>query len=261
VKKPLEKYKDKELFRPYRPHMPDLFSKIHCPSCENEVGYNDINIDRSIAKCSHCEHVFTFEGELSPMLERNKAEIFQPEGIEILHLMSELVIDYKWRHTKSVSGGLIFFAIVWNAMLLPFILSAILSGQFLVLIFISLHLAVGLGLIGNIVSTLINRTSISVDDQQLSIEHKPLKIPFIKEYNINVDDIDQLYVKRYVSSRTNGVANYAFSVNAKVSGINGNKDVSILKGLKKENKALYIEQEIELYLGIKDRRVPGEIKQ
>lgn len=255
MKEPLEEYKYKDLRQSYRSRMPELHSKINCPSCNNEVGYADINIDRAIAKCSECSTVFSFDGDNTPIANRNKPEVFQPEGIEILHLMSELVIDFKWRKTKPLSGFVVMFAIIWNAILLPFIISAVLSGQFIMLLMISLHLAVGLGFIVHIITTLFNTTYITVDDKELAIENRPIKIPFVKDHYISVDKIEQLYVKKYVASRTNGVANYAFSVNAK---LRGQADISIIKGLKKENKALYIEQEIELYLDIKDQAVKGE---
>lgn len=40
---------------------------------------------------------------------------------------------------------------------------------------------------------------------------------------------------------------------------NQEQDVTLIKGLKKSSQALYLEQEIEKYLGIKNRKSRGEI--
>ena len=49
---------------------------------------------------------------------------------------------------------------------------------------------------------------------------------------------------------------YAYGVYAQLK--NG-KDFKIIGGFKQKNKALFIEQEIEIFLGLKDQPVDGEI--
>ena len=63
-------------------------------------------------------------------------------------------------------------------------------------------------------------------------------------------------LKKYVSSTTNGVKNYAYSVNVVTFG---REEKTILKGIKNRDKALYFEQEIERFLGIQDRKMPDEV--
>lgn len=116
---------------------------------------------------------------------------------------------------------------------------------------------VGIGFLIYIVTRLMNTTYITVDDYELSIEHRPFTIPFItKNQYYEVRDIEQLYSKKYVSHQNNGVKVYAYAVHAQLVG---GKDLKIIEGFKQKNKALFIEQEIELFLGVKDKRVEGEV--
>ena len=116
---------------------------------------------------------------------------------------------------------------------------------------------VGIGFLIYIFTRLMNSTYVTVDDYELSIEHRPFTIPFIaKNQYYDVQNIEQLYSKKYVSHQTNGVNVYAYAVHARLIG---GKDLKIIGGFKQKNKALFIEQEIELFLGVKDEKVDGEV--
>ena len=177
---------------------------------------------------------FSFEEEIRDVRER--PEIFMPEGIELAEFMNELDIRYKWRHAKPLNGFLVFFAIVWNVMLLPFVIMALASGQLAILAGISVHLAVGVGFLYHIISTLLNSTYIIVDDHEIMVEHRPLKIPFfVKDLYIPVDDVAQLYVKKYEQSRSNGRPNYAYAVHVKEVG---GKDTPVTQRLQDQRKSI-----------------------
>jgi len=248
---PKDKYEYKEKIKtPF----PQTIIHLDCPECNTPVKAQNINLDKTTAKCDHCDSIFNFENEMPPY--RAKPEVFLPKGIEVLKLRSELEIQYKWRKTVN-SGFMTLFTIIWNAMILPFAIGAILSGQIMVLLFMSVHLIAGISLMYNLFSNLLNTTYVSVDENQLSIEHRPLRQPFGGDTYVPVEEIDQVYINRYVSSRTNGVPNYAFGVT--VIEKSGKKN-QVLKGLKHPDQARYIEQEIEFFLGIDDRKVRGEWK-
>ncbi len=239
-----------------KPLFPKLGIQLKCPKCSHEIIADDINIDKTIAKCKNCNNVFTFEEEVNSPVRRRK-EVFLPEEIEIDAYQDEMTIFYKWRKAKGISPFFVFFGLVWNAMMIPFVIGAIMSGSIVMLLGISLHLMVGIGFLIYIVTRLMNSTYITVDDYELSIEHRPFVIPFItKNQYFDVRDIEQLYSKKYVSHTTNGVPVHAYAVHAQLAG---GKDLKIIGGFKQKNKALFIEQEIELFLGVKDKKVDGEI--
>ena len=247
-------------YKPYRSInrsiLPKLGMQINCPNCAEQIESDNINIDKGVAKCGNCNTVFSYKDD-THLSYRRRPEVFMPEEFEVLPLRSELSIHYKWRKTRSLSGGTVFFTLLWNAMLLPFILVAFASGNFLTLIGISVHLLIGLGFILNIILTLVNSTYITVDDYELAIEHRPFSLPFFsKNKYIDVKEIEQIYVSKYLSEKVNGVEKYAYQV---IAQLKNGEEVKVLKGFRHQDKALYIEQEIEVFLDIPDKSVKGEI--
>ncbi len=252
--KPVQKYKDAEdLFRPMFPE-PGEFMELKCPNCDEVVNSGHLNMEKLIGKCNHCNNVFSFDDSRNFPL-RNKPEIFQPEGIEVLRMRSELVIDYKWRNSNPVSGFMLFFTIIWNLFLIPFIAAIWASGTLFPLLFMAGHIGFGATMIYKFVSQFVNSTFITVDKYNLTIEHKPIKNPFNKDREIPVRQIDQVFVRKKVSHTENGVSKHHFVVEANLK--NG-ETLELVKNLKSKEKAQYLEQEIEVFLDIKDRRVPGE---
>ena len=233
--------------------------KLHvkCTECGNDIPAQDVNITETLAKCNDCNNIFQFDEEIFPEWTRRKPEMFIPEGTEVLKLPSELDIQFDWLRSQSKAGlGFqTFFTLAWNLMLLPFVLSAVKSGQFEVLLFSAIHIMVGLGFMVNLLSTFINKTNISVTKRFIQIKQKPIPSFLKKSVKIPTGDVKQLYVTRYVSSTTNGVANHAYALY--VITKNGRKH-QIVKGMNKES-SLYLEQEIELFLDINDVAVRGEV--
>lgn len=228
--------------------------QLDCPNCTTAIRYDDINIEKMVAKCSKCNSVFSFDKQIT-LPGRQKTEILLPDGVDALHLFSELDIRISWR--KSLSGFFLFFTIFWNAIVLPMALFALASGAYEMLIFMSIHIFIGVSFLYYLIATLVNTTYIIVDDYNLTIEHRPLKVPFYPRRDIPASEIDQIFTDKYVAGKTNGRPNYAFAIQALLKN---NEKVKLLKSLKHPDQALYVEQEIEKFLKIKDRPVENEYK-
>ena len=235
---------------------------IQCPNCEHFVSAAEINIDKTIAKCSNCSHVFNFAHEFErekqkTEFEYGRPEMLIPEGLEVLRLRSELDIQVDWWKTtkKGSFGFLVFFTLAWNLMLLPVVISAIAAGDFTIPLFTSVHLAVGLSLLYNLFSMFFNKTSVVVTERSLEIKTRPLPGLFKRSKKIDAASIDQLYVSRYVASRTNGNPNYSYALYAIEK--NGKK-TTLIKGMNRATQQ-YLESAIERFLKIKDRRIRGEV--
>lgn len=236
---------------------------LQCPNCSHFVSAIDINIDKTIAKCSNCSHVFDFSHEFDLEgtnldYQNPRPEMLIPDGLEVLRLGSELDIEVNWFRSTSKAGMafMIFFTLVWNLMLLPFVIGAIASGQFQVLLFSGIHIAVGISMIYNLATLFLNTSTINVTKDHINISTTPLRVLRKRDQQIPTKDIDQLYVTKYVSSRKNGQANYAHALYAIRK--NGKK-VKLLDKMNKETQ-MYLEQEIESFLQIKNRRVAGEVR-
>lgn len=230
-------------------------SQLHCPSCSAPVLADDINITKMVAKCSQCHTVFSFETEFpatsAPVYA--KPEILMPVGIEVLRLLSEVQIEISWRKTSG--SFFLLFTIIWNAIVLPMAVVMIVTGSLEMLLFLSLHLTVGLVFLYITLANMLNTTYITVSSRRLVVEHKPLRMPFYPGHDLSSYDIRQLHVVKYEQGKTNGRPVFAFALCLTLkSGL----EVKLLKGLKTAEQAQYIEQEIERFLKIADEMVDGE---
>lgn len=229
--------------------------QLTCQNCRAKIPTKNINIQKVIAKCDSCGHVFDFE-KMVKKERKQRREILLPTYMDVLKLNSQLEIDIKWR--SSMNKFLVFFAVCWNAIMFVIVISIMSSGNFFDLLPVSIHLAVGIGLIYYIIAMYFNTSKVMVNTRYLTIKHEPIKIPFYKGHDIRSDDIEQVYVDEYVSSRSNKRPNYAFRVNVLLKD-QQYKPIVILKGFKYPEQALYVEQEVERFLRIEDRKVKGEI--
>ncbi len=245
-----KQYQDPEdLFANPLPRLRSL--ELVCTNCNSPIHGKNINIDTSLAHCESCGNTFQME----QVKQRRKAEIFMPDGIDVLRLQNELDIEFKWR--RNLSSFLIFFALIWNGILFIMAMGIIISGNWGMLAFLSIHGSVGLGLLYYILTVIFNRTNIFVDRDYLRIEHRPLRLPFYSDQTIPIKDVEQVFVERYKAGKTNNVTNYAFAVGVI---LRGGKRLQIIKGFQHAERAGYIEQEIELFLQIDDEKVIGEWK-
>ncbi|NND08180.1 MAG: hypothetical protein HKN87_17505 [Saprospiraceae bacterium] len=221
---------------------------LDCPACHSFISQGDINEQKSIASCSHCDHVFQIDDAenwdpFGPSLSA------QPTGIEVLRLRS--MLELRIKHLQSVDrkelGFLAFFSLLWNGALLPFVFNIISSGTWILLLFISVHLVAGISMLWYLLTSIFNTTSIDVTKQQVRISTSPITLPGTNEVIIQTPEIDQLFVSTTKTNSPGG--NYGLYLLMK----NGKK----IKLLDKLNRTtlMQIEQEIEKYLEISDRPV------
>ena len=182
-----------------------------------------------------------------------------PTGTDVLELDDSLDIIINWKKSKSKSNtvGLAIATIFWNVIVGIFIIGIIGSGEFAPLAIISIHALIGLGLIYHTARTFLNYTDIIVTQEFIGIYHRPIPNPFSPSVEIERSDIKQLYVSKYVSSKTNDQPNYAYALYAVQKG---NDIIQLLKGMDKKTM-LYLEQEIERFYRITDQKTnnQGEI--
>ncbi|OWY25886.1 hypothetical protein C7N43_32940 [Sphingobacteriales bacterium UPWRP_1] len=232
-----------------------MILQLNCEQCGAPVSANNINIEKAIAKCDLCGAVFSFENKIPPpVAEKPPLNLELPEGIDMLKLSSELTLYVKW--SSAFNKFLILFSAIWNSVVFFFVLIAILTGQLIILLFISVHLAIAIGLTWYLVALWYNTTEISVNRQMISVRHKPIWVPFYRNRDIAAIDIQQLFSREYVAGTVNRQPRHAFEVRLLTTG---GKELRLLHGLKSPQQAQYIEQEIEKYLKIKDVYVSGEL--
>ena len=178
-------------------------------------------------------------------------DIGLPDKMDINHYDDYMHITRKW-----FGWSIIFmtvFAVVWNAFLFGFFINVPSEAGLAAKLFPLIHVTVGIGISYYAVAGWLNKTNIYVSQHALEIQHKPL--PWFGNKRLLVKDIKQLYSKEKISHSKNGTS---VSYEVRVA-TNSGKDTKLLSGLETSEQALFIEQEIEKYLGIKNQPVRGEI--
>lgn len=231
---------------------------LRCPSCNHFIKADDININKLIAKCAHCAHIFSFEG-VHPFTGTGytRPDILIPDGLEVLKLQSELDIQVNWFRNiaKTSLAFTLVFTLIWNLVLLPFVLMAFLSEAYFILLLISAHAAVGIGMLLRLLAIFVNTTHVNVTRGHLEIRTTPFPSLFRRNHKVDIAEIEQLYVSKYVESRTNGNPNHAYALYAILKS---GKKLQLVRGMNEATQK-YLEYEIESFLGIKDAKVPEAV--
>ena len=217
--------------------------KVTCPSCEQSVKAEDINIQDQIAKCGSCDGVFSFAGKIHMpgVSKKVRQELIRPEGIEIFEFRDELEITMQQPFT------------LWEILVMciyPLILLSITIGYFEEGLNIMMPLVAWAGGIAfgiNVFFRKKQKVHLTIDDKYLSILWQPKKLQRDQSYRI--EDIDQIYVKKIDGVHT---------IFAILNTMKGQKHVKLISRISGISKAHFLEQEIERYLGITDRVVPEE---
>lgn len=244
MKEPLEEYKYQ---KPLDLNRPVSFSeeliKIHCPSCKEEVNTADIELRDKLAKCNSCNGIFSFKANRDIAINNRKDKILQPEGIEIFHFQNEL--DISFQHTTGMEH--IAMSAVVGLLGLELLAFGIL-GDALIALYLSIPVFIAaIFFIIKFIAARKNKIYITIDDQYLSVLHRPYKFSFPKDQYFKISDVDQIYIKK----------NFIYAI---INTPNGQKHVKLTPMIKNKSKVHYIEQEIERHLGIVDRVVPEEDK-
>lgn len=219
---------------------------LDCPHCHSFISEKNLDASKKIAKCSYCDHVFSFdkEGYWDPFGLPTET---QPLGLEMLRLPSFL--EFKIDHYRTNTGiwPLIGFTFIWNLLLLFFIVPLLLSKQFDQLPFISVHLLAGLFMMWKVFAALFNRSNVHIDSHNICLATKPFKI-LNRSKCIPTSEVKQLSVEsiRTVNSKGHTQMNHVLFLHKQ----SGDK-IKLLEAL--DVKTLYyLEKEIERFLEIED---------
>ncbi len=236
--------------------------QLTCEHCGQRIPAEDINLANQIAKCRACDHVFGFEDQIDQGGDDDGAwDGSLPKGFVVTDLGDRLLIRRRW--FSWIAIPMLFFCIVWDGTLVFWYGMATQmktgSMQWVFLLFPLLHVAVGVGITYFTLAMLLNKTWIEVDPHAFTVRHRPL--PWPGNRRIDPAAIEQLYGKRekHQSRDDDGDTRtwYTYELHAQLLG---GKHEKLLSGLEKPQHVRYIEQEMEKWLGIKDRRVVGQMR-
>lgn len=176
-------------------------------------------------------------------------EIGLPDTMKITHQYGSMTIIRKWFGREAVF--ITIFTVIWNGFILKDYSNLESYGNLHWIEWI--HALSGVCVSYYAITLWFNKTVIYVTRQYIQVSHKPL--PWLGNKKIDANDIKQLYGKEKISTNNN-----MLPVSYEVHMImNSGNDTKLLSGLKTSEQALYVEQEIEKYLSIKNKPVRGEL--
>jgi hypothetical protein len=241
--------------------------QLSCQSCGKPIPAQDVNIELAIAKCGACHAVFNFSEQVGTGNLAARPAVGLPKRFTMENWGPELVITRRWfNHTVWF---LFFFCLAWDGFLVfwyGMLVAAFNGGQgnafsWFAAFFPIAHVAVGVWLTYVVACTFLNRTVIRVSaGAELSVQHGP--VPWPGNCKVPTIDLKQLFcteVSPYrVSARFSPPTEYGGSFS--VLAIKGDDSrLTLVSGLAGLDEALFIEQQVEQYLKIRDHRVPGEV--
>ncbi len=231
-----------------------------CRNCGAGLEADKIDAKLSIVTCSHCGSLHDMPGDslghsaddatnpksgstALPKLERQ--EVALPDRFKVHRTNGAMEITWP-------VGGL-FQAFVLLIIAGAFAYVALMQGVYPLIV-------VSLGLVYFAAVRAVNQHRIRTSSDSLQVKQGPL--PWSGSRKLNASDIDQLFSTEYETRNETGNNNdrrievrkhYQLSANTR-----DNKRVTLLRGLGDPLQALWLEQEIERALGIRDKRVAGE---
>ena len=220
------------------------FTLINCPKCSCETPSANIDLAEKLAKCDNCNALFSIMDKVVKFQSTEASEeVSKPVGVDILEYNGqlELTLNQPVSIFHTISASL--------SPLLAFVFLGIYSdsGKSL-LIYLSLAFAFAFAYsLINLIRYKLNKIYVLVTQDDLSIEYRPKN--FISDKMYSSENIEQLFVKK----DHNGLC-----LQMIVNESEGQKTEKLIGRFTDITKAKYIEQEIERYLGIKNKKVPGE---
>jgi hypothetical protein len=178
-------------------------------------------------------------------------DIGLPEKLELNKFPTHIQITRKWFGPSIIF--MTFFVIFWNVFLFNFYASMGEDADIFAKLFPLLHVGVGVSLTYYVIAGWFNKSTILVSKSALEINHKP--IPWFGNKTLKSTDLKQLYAKEKINRNKNGTS-IIYEVHAI---LRNERNIKLLSGLESSEQALYIEQEIEKFLKIKNVSVRGEI--
>jgi hypothetical protein len=231
--------------------------QIACPKCNAAIPADNLDLDRNLAKCGVCGEVFNCAAQLEGLAssaagDMPRGEVPLPKGLRVYRRANGLRIVRKWFGPASIL--LAFFCLFLNGIVMFMGTMAISDGEWLGLAFLSMLALVGLAVAYFTLASFLNSTTTTVLNGLLKITSGPIKVPGNKE--IKADLLQQLYTKRHVHHDKNST-HISYELRAQLAD---GRDETLIANLSKQEQALFMEQQIEEFLGIEDRVVGGEIE-
>jgi len=228
---------------------------ITCARCGAPIPAEDVNIASLAAKCRSCNAVFSIAGQVGGgpgWAPAPQLDVPLPDRFVVERQGGALQITWRW--FTPVAFVFAAFGLFWSLFVCFWIGMVLAAGVGSFALFGAIHAAVGVFLIYTAIAMFVNSSHVDASYGSLSVRHGPL--PWPGSRTLPTASIRQIYgVERVRRSRRSTSTVYDLqAITAEGGG------VTLIKSLQSVEQALFLEQQLERFLGIADAPVPGELR-
>ena len=233
-------------------------SEIKCPECGAPAPIEDVDPDTGMVTCRYCEAVFKADIPREE-LQRKPIPMGMPDHISVEDDGMRLRIERRWFNWGAIV--ILAFAVFWNGIIWTVFMPNFGSFRFgsndaFGQLFMIPFVLIGLGMAVHGLASLLNTTTITVDNGEILIQHRPIPYP---GQRLAAEDVQQLYTKKRVSTSSSSSGSRSTTITYELRAImQEGREKKLLSGLPQAEQAQYIEQEVERFLRIKNHPVRGE---
>lgn len=239
---------------------------VTCPRCSAAIPAADVDLPTQSARCVACQAVFGFRPAPSGAAGLDRPTVAMPKGFTVdvevggvsrgspaaVPVGTRFQATRTWR--SAAAYFMAFFALCWDGFLLVWFAIALSQGAWVMAAFGLLHAAVGVGLTYSTLAMFVNRTTFTVGDGRLRVRHGPL--PWWGGLEVPSAGIQQLFCVNVIRRTKNGQQE-TFEVRLRSTD---GRELGVVNGLTERDQALWIEQQLERALRIRDEPVRGELE-
>jgi hypothetical protein len=239
------------------------FDTVTCPSCGSTLREMDISRETMAGRCPACHTLIDLHAAgMAPAAPgfvdgeyddgREVLPVPLPARVQVQVRGRDLTIVRRWFSWGYVL--LLVFCVIWFGFLAAWYGLAFLSdAPLLFKLFPLIHVAAGVFIAYLTLAGFVNRTTLAIERDHLTVHHGPL--PWPGSLDVPTLQLDQLFCTQHVSRGRNGTT-VRYNVEALLKD---GRHVKVVQGLEAREQALFIEQTLEQHLGIRNRRVRSEM--
>lgn len=222
--------------------------KVVCPHCSAIVPASDLNMFQMAAKCTPCNSIFDFSSQIEsenirPVRKpKLSPEVMRPPEVVLSEEGDTATIVWRPAYRLTLMRGVLIAMVA--LLFVPSFVRSILVGLWrLDTLFLGFMM---LWFTYQILTTVVNRTTIEFSDSKLLVDKGPLPPKLQKEFA--VDNLAHLYVREVFSERFFRKFSY------QILGIDPVEDTHrvIVSGFDSHDAAQFVRQEIERKIGLRD---------
>lgn len=227
---------------------------LNCPNCGVAIPTENINIQKTLALCNDCGHVFNF-GDSVPIRKAKQRKVRQPDRVVAHEDRQRLELTYRRVFDLNEKIGLIVLSLLTVVLTFFAIMAARDATAPPPVPILFAGLAAMFGYIAAM--SLFNTTSIVADEEKVTVDRGPLRFPINENVRVNLEEVVEVYCEETETSKSRAAMDRYYRVCAR---FDDDRRVALVKSLP-EDYAFYITQALAECLPLPDESrlvTPGD---